>query len=93
MPRPRPRPTMTLMDERPFLASPSSCTHCGGALAAAHMLTRTYPIDGDGLWQRTLADFVEDVVVVCATCGEQQDGRIDEDGGRFAFLRGDAGKT
>ena len=84
---------MTSMDERPSSASTASCTRCGGALAAAHMLTRTYPIHADGQWERALSEFVEDVVVVCATCGEQQDGRVDEDGGRFAFVRGDLGST
>jgi hypothetical protein len=51
------------------------------------MLAKTYAIDEYGSWMRNLADFAEDVVIVCRMCGAQQEGRIDEDGSSFVFVR------
>lgn len=64
-----------------------ACSQCGGVLSAAHMLTKAYEVDSAGHWTRSLAEFTEDVVVVCRECGADQDGRIAEDGGVFAFIR------
>ena len=56
------------------------------------MLTKTYPLDAAGGWQRRFADFVEDVVVVCAECGIEPSGRFvpagsfGGDGTSFAFV-------
>ncbi len=56
------------------------------------MLTKTYPLDEAGGWQRRFADFVEDVVVVCAECGAEPSGTFvpagsfGDDGTSFAFL-------
>lgn len=58
---------------------------------AAHMLTKSYEIDEAGRWNRSLADFVEDVVIVCRQCGRQQEGRIDEIGSSFVFVRSASG--
>ncbi len=81
-------PYPDLMGELAVTRRPvGACPQCGGVLAAAHMLTKTYEIDQAGHWERRLSDFVEDVVVVCRTCGTQQEGRIDEDGCSFVFLR------
>jgi hypothetical protein len=52
------------------------------------MLTKTYPLDPDGAWQRHFADFVEDVVVVCAACGAEPEGSFAGDGTTFAFVPG-----
>lgn len=62
------------------------CGRCGGRIAATHMLTRTYELDDQGRWRRRLADFVEDVVVVCSGCGEEPDGRFESDDNMFAFV-------
>jgi hypothetical protein len=62
------------------------CESCGGRIAATHMLTKTYEVSEDGRWQRRLGDFVEDVVVVCAACGEEPQGRFEADDGEFAFI-------
>lgn len=76
------------MDEFPVTRPlVGACAQCGGVLAAAHMLTKTYEIDDEGHWERRISDFVEDVVVVCRMCCAQQEGRIDEDGRSFVFLR------
>ncbi len=64
-----------------------ACAQCGGILSAAHMLTRAYEVDSAGHWTRSLAEFTEDIVVVCRECGADQDGRIAEDEGAFAFIR------
>ena len=45
------------------------CRLCGGRIAATHMLTRTYEVDRAGRWERKIDEFVEDVVVVCKSCG------------------------
>ncbi len=50
------------------------------------MLTKTYHIDEDGRWRRQLDDFAEDVVVVCATCGDEPRGRFEADNGTFTFV-------
>ena len=62
------------------------CRGCGGRIAATHMLTKTYPLDGSGRWQRRFGDFVEDVVVVCADCGAEPAGDFAGDGTTFAFV-------
>lgn len=53
------------------------------------MLTRTYDIGEDGHWRRELDDFLEDVVVVCATCGKEPNGRFEADESGFAFVPAD----
>ena len=56
------------------------------------MLTKTYPLDEAGGWQRRFADFTEDVVVVCADCGTEPTGTFvpagsfGGDGTSFAFV-------
>jgi hypothetical protein len=50
------------------------------------MLTRTYQVDEEGRWLRSLADFAEDVVVVCSGCGEEPDGRVESADNVFAFV-------
>jgi hypothetical protein len=50
------------------------------------MLTKTYELDAAGGWQRRFADFVEDVVVVCASCGAEPEGTFGGDGTSFAFV-------
>ncbi len=50
------------------------------------MLTRKYEVDERGRWQRRLDEFVEDVVVVCAGCGEEPEGRYEAHDGTFAFV-------
>jgi hypothetical protein len=62
------------------------CTGCGGRIAATHMLTKTYPLDTAGCWQRRFADFTEDVVVVCVDCGVEPAGGFGGDGTSFAFV-------
>lgn len=62
------------------------CRRCGGQVAATHMLTKTYPLDASGRWQRRFDDFVEDVVVVCAACGAEPEGAFAGDGASFAFV-------
>ncbi len=62
------------------------CYRCGGRVAATHMLTKTYPLDASGRWERRFDDFVEDVVVVCANCGTEPDGGFAGDGTLFAFV-------
>lgn len=62
------------------------CASCGGRIAATHMLTKTYQIDERGRWRRRLDDFIEDVVVVCAGCGAEPEGRFDAGDGEFVFV-------
>jgi hypothetical protein len=40
------------------------------------MLTRSYPVDERGRWRRSVEDFVEDIVIVCAACGAEPQGRV-----------------
>ena len=65
--------------------APGACPQCGGQLTATHMLTKSYRVDDRGHWERRIADFVEDVVVVCAECGTDLEGRIESAGDAFAF--------
>ena len=71
------------------------CRRCGGKVVATHMLTRTYDVGEDGRWRRQLDEFLEDVVVVCATCGNEPDGRFEADASGFAFVpaNGPGGNT
>ena len=62
------------------------CDHCNGRVAATHMLTKTYPLDSAGCWQRRFADFIEDLVLVCIECGAEPEGTFDGDGTSFAFV-------
>ena len=64
------------------------CRLCGGRIAATHMLTRTYEVDLAGRWERRIDEFVEDVVVVCKSCGHEPDGRFEADDGGFSFVPG-----
>ena len=57
------------------------------------MLTKTYPLDASGRWERRFDDFVEDVVVVCADCGAEPDGDFADDGTSFAFVPDRAMRT
>jgi hypothetical protein len=50
------------------------------------MLTKTYLLDAAGRWQRSIDDFVEDVVVVCAACGAEPEGTFGGDGTSFSFV-------
>ena len=50
------------------------------------MLTKTYRVDEGGQWRRRLDDFIEDVVVVCAACGDEPNGCFETDGGTFTFV-------
>jgi hypothetical protein len=50
------------------------------------MLTKTYHLDASGRWQRRLADFVEDVALVCVECGAEPEGTFGGDGTSFAFV-------
>ena len=61
------------------------CVRCGGRIAAAHMLTKTYKIDERGRWLRRLDDFIEDVVVVCVDCGVEPEGKFAVRDGEFTF--------
>ena len=65
---------------------PGSCPLCGGQLTATHMLTKSYELDGLGRWTRRIADFVEDIVVVCAQCGGEREGRFEASVDEFAFI-------
>ena len=62
------------------------CSECGGGMAAMHMLTRTYDI-GRGGWLRRIADFVEDVAVVCKDCGQEAVGHVEVREDTFFFVR------
>jgi hypothetical protein len=64
------------------------CRLCGGRIAATHMLTRTYEVDGAGHWERRIDEFVEDVVVVCKACGQEPEGRFEADDRGFTFVPG-----
>lgn len=55
-------------------------------ITATHMLTKTYRIDDRGQWHRRLDDFIEDVVVVCAACGDEPMGRFEANDGTFTFV-------
>ena len=62
------------------------CRRCGGRLTATHMLTKTYRVDEAGHWRRRLDDFIEDVVVVCAACGDEPRGQFQACAGTFTFV-------
>jgi len=61
------------------------CEACGGRITATHMLTKSYPVDACGRWQRRIGDFVEDVVVVCSACGTEPEGCVEAHGEAFSF--------
>jgi hypothetical protein len=50
------------------------------------MLTRSYSVDEAGHWRRRLDEFVEDVVIVCAACGAEPEGRIEAHGEECVFV-------
>jgi hypothetical protein len=51
------------------------------------MLTRSYPVDETGHWRRCIDDFVEDVVIVCAACGIEPEGRFEAHGEDCALVQ------
>jgi hypothetical protein len=69
------------------------CVGCGGRVAATHMLTKSYPVDEGGHWRRRIDEFVEDVVVVCAACGAEPEGRLEQRGDEFVFVPEKAAQT
>ena len=63
------------------------CAACGGRIAATHMLTSTYDVEGG--WERRMGDFVEDAVVVCKECGREPPGRLEVRDDTFVFVPSD----
>jgi hypothetical protein len=62
------------------------CEGCGGRITATHMLTRSYPVDESGHWRRCIDEFAEDVVIVCAACGAEPEGKFEGQGEECAFV-------